>query len=52
MTYYDDFELRCGCRMWCKCDKAVYCKKCAKTQVARAGVYGVFYCRKCGSRID
>jgi ribosomal protein L37AE/L43A len=48
--YYDDFELDCGCRMHCGCDKALFCSSCQKTQVFRAGTYYIFYCRKCGSR--
>lgn len=52
MTYYDTFELKCGCRMHCKCDKVAYCKRCKKNQVFQAGTYVVFYCRKCGARED
>lgn len=51
MTYYDDFELKCGCRMWYKCDKARYCATCEKTQIVKAGAYGVHRCRECGSEV-
>lgn len=51
MTYYDDFELNCGCRMWCKCDKARYCPECKKKQIVEAGAYGVHTCRECGTEV-
>lgn len=50
--YYDDFELPCGCRMHCGCDKVVYCPKCEKKQVAKVGTYYVFYCRECGTKVS
>lgn len=51
MTYYDDFELDCGCRMWCKCDKVRYCPKCRKNQVIEAGTYGIHRCRTCDTEV-
>lgn len=47
MTYYDNFEMSCGCRMWCKCDKAKWCERCQKTQVF-SWSYPGWYCAGCG----
>jgi hypothetical protein len=30
MTYYDDFEMDCGCRMHCTCPKVGTCGSCGK----------------------
>ncbi len=47
MTYYDNFELDCGCRMWCKCPKIRFCKFCNKKQIFEF-LLGAFGCRECG----
>jgi hypothetical protein len=44
MTYYDTFELDCGCRMHCRCDKVAVCDSCGTYGGVRHSSMGRFYC--------